>query len=471
MKLWIKMFLCLFIIFEIVFNVVVWIIIESTFNKNLEKEINLALNEQLTIYSGLETTSNILIGEFKSNINFFNEFLEMYLKSYMNYYKNTNVYLEVIDSDNNVVFSNLDIGNYESWEEVKIPLNSERKYIIREIEDTDYVFIYSNLSIDGRDYKYSYVRDISLTYNERKEQYDLFFIINIIVGIVFSISLYVFLKIIISPINKLKNTAKLLASGNYSERVKIVTYDEIGELAMSFNNMAIEIESKINELNKTAIEREEFIQSLSHEIKTPLTSIIGYSELLRDTKYNEENMIKGMGYIHSEARRLEKISIKLIDLVLLNTSDGLKIETEETYKFIEEIRPIVEKIVKDNGMELEIKCSIDKCNIDKELFKIVITNLVNNSVKASEIGQKIIINMYNKGNEFILCVKDFGVGIDEEHIRRVLEPFYMVDKSRTRANNGAGLGLAICKKIVEAHNGKIIINSAINNGTEITVII
>ncbi|KLE16315.1 HAMP domain-containing sensor histidine kinase [Clostridium sp. C8] len=469
MKLWIKMFLCLFIIFESVFNVVAWIIIESSFNKNLEKEIKLALNEQLTIYSGLETTSNILSDEFESNLSFFNEFLEMYLKSYMKYYKANNVYLEVIDNENNIIFSNLDINNYENREELKIPLTSERKYIIREIEDKNYIFISNSLPINGRDYKYSYIRDISLVYNERKEQYNLFFIINIIVGIVFSLSLYIFLKIIISPINKLRNTAKLIANGNYSERVKIVTYDEIGELSMSFNNMASEIESKINELNKTAIEREQFIQSLSHEIKTPLTSIIGYSELLRDTKYNEENMIKGMGYIHSEAKRLENISRKLIDLISLNAAEGLKIE--KTQELIEEIKPIIEKLVKDKGMELEIKCSADKCKIDKELFKIVITNLVTNSVKASKKGRKIIINMYNEENNFILSVKDFGIGIDNEHIERVLEPFYMVDKSRSRSNNGTGLGLAICKKIIEAHNGKIIINSKLNEGTEIRIII
>ncbi|MPN50855.1 Alkaline phosphatase synthesis sensor protein PhoR [bioreactor metagenome] len=122
-------------------------------------------------------------------------------------------------------------------------------------------------------------------------------------------------------------------------------------------------------------------------------------------------------------------------------------------------------------MELEIKCSADKCKIDKELFKIVITNLVTNSVKASKKGRKIIINMYNEENNFILSVKDFGIGIDNEHIERVLEPFYMVDKSRSRSNNGTGLGLAICKKIIEAHNGKIIINSKLNEGTEIRIII
>lgn len=469
MRLWSKIFISSFILFALFFNVGGCYFVELNHRNALKREVRSSLNEQLTMSLGLESTGELLSKNYRLEKEFFYDYLGAYFQNYLNYYRDSNIKHEIRDLDNNLIYGRESSIYISNRIELNVPLDSERKCIIREVSGEDYIYITNAMNIGEKKYKYTYIKNISHLYDSREEQYNLFIIINVVVIIILALVLYLVIKIITKPIEELIESTEIISSGNYSKRVEIKSSDEIGELGKSFNNMADEVEGKINELERSSKSKEDFIQGFTHEMKTPLTSIIGYAEFLRDTKFNEENMIMGMNYIYNEAKRLEILSTKLMDMLYL---DGInkELKRESIKNIYTELEPyIIDKIEEKN---IKLKTEIDDIyvNVDKELIKILITNLINNSIKASEENKEIRIKCYkNKIEEFIFIVEDEGCGIEPDYTERIFEPFFMIDKARTRKNNGAGLGLSICSKIVKFHGGSIKVNSSIGIGTKIII--
>jgi signal transduction histidine kinase len=282
--------------------------------------------------------------------------------------------------------------------------------------------------------------------------------------------MYILSKYITNPIDKLINTTRIISKGNYSERVAINSKDEIGILSDNFNEMASTVESKINELEIKAEEKQRFIDNLTHEIKTPLTSILGYTDFLRSISYNEEIFIEGLNNIFKEGKRLEELSWKMMDLVLFK-KENFKMEKQNIKNILEDLKDILNPKLQSKNINLIICSEEYEIVVEKDLIKNLISNFIDNSIKASKEGSNIYLNVYkNKEDKIVLEVKDEGMGISKEDLPNVFEPFYMVDKSRTRANNGAGLGLSICAEIAKIHEAELEIQSEINKGTTIKII-
>jgi len=292
-------------------------------------------------------------------------------------------------------------------------------------------------------------------YEDRKKQYYFFIQLELISFVLLAIGMYFLSKYITKPIHKLIHATKIITNGSYSQIVNIHTDDEVGILASNFNKMATAVEEKINELEKNAHEKQRFIDNFTHEIKTPLTSIIGYADFLLATKYNEEIFIKGMNHILNEGKQLEKLSIKMMDLVLLKKEDfDMKNENLEDLLF--EIKQTVTPKLESKNIDLNIYGN-GQALVERDLIKTLIGNLIDNAIKASHENSKIDSKLYKDYDKrTVLEIKDEGIGIDKEDLEKVLEPFYMVDKSRTRKNNGAGLGLSICAEISEIHKATIL---------------
>jgi signal transduction histidine kinase len=227
-------------------------------------------------------------------------------------------------------------------------------------------------------------------------------------------------------------------------------------------NVNIKMLEKMNEQKK------QFIDCFTHEIKTPITAIIGYAALLQTTKLDKKTFKDSLDFIYSEGKRLEELSISLMNLMFVQKNE---------YKMVKlDIRIIMEYVKRSMEMRLKkkkIELIIDAEGVfivaEEQLIKMLFINLIDNAIKASDMGDKIIITVKDNNNEIVVSVKDFGIGIDNKHMEFITEPFYMVDKARSRENNGAGLGLAIVSKIVELHKGNIRIKSKKNEGTEIIV--
>ncbi len=223
------------------------------------------------------------------------------------------------------------------------------------------------------------------------------------------------------------------------------------------------VTNHVEKLNLLVKQREDFINGFTHELKTPMTVIMGYADMLRLKKCDEEISQKALNYIYSESKRLEKLSFKLMELMSL-TEEKLELEKIEVDSFINNFIDNEDFNLTENELELDVEKYYIKG--DKELLEVVIRNLVENANKAEPKDHKIYIRGEILDNrKYRVSVVDMGKGIPKEHISRVTEDFYMVDKSRSRSTGGTGIGLSLVKKILEFHNSSIHIKSKEGEGT------
>ncbi|WP_223555951.1 sensor histidine kinase [Lysinibacillus sphaericus] len=463
MKFWQKIFIYSLLIFGITFNFGAVFLIQNSYNLNLKREIDRSLVEQSNISVGIIYYNMISVKGSKTNY-------KEIIKNYLEKFNSKDTYLEVLDKNNNVVFSNMYFNIPGERKELKEVSFDKKKYIIRDVGNKTLLFVTSLVNIQGEDLKVSYIRDITYIYQDKREQYSFFMQLSMGVSIILAISIYMLSKYITNPIDKLINTTRIISKGNYSERVEINSKDEIGVLAENFNEMADAVEEKIHQLEINAEEKQRFIDNLTHEFKTPLTSIIGYADFLRSTTYNEEIFIEGLNHIFKEGKRLEELSWKMMSLILLK-KENFKMEKENINDILVDLRYALKPKLQNKKINLIISSEEYQISVEKDLIRNLIRNIIDNSIKASKENSNIYLNVYkNKESKVVLEIKDEGIGISEEDLPKVFEAFYMVDKSRTRANNGAGLGLTICAEIAKIHEAELKIESEINKGTTIKIL-
>lgn len=237
------------------------------------------------------------------------------------------------------------------------------------------------------------------------------------------------------------------------------------------NLMAEAVESNTERLENIAEERQIFIANLAHEMKTPLTSILGFADLLRIKKnisYSER--IEYSSTIVEETKRMRSLSGKLMELVTLS---GTEIEKKPTNlpEIIQETKTALTPLLAKNNVLLICNCMDITFSADEELFKSLLYNIIENAIKASPIGEKIELYAAMYEGDAVITITDYGMGMSREDAKHVFEPFYMVDKSRSRKSGGAGLGLALCAEIAKLHNAVIEIDSRLNKGTTIFITI
>lgn len=275
--------------------------------------------------------------------------------------------------------------------------------------------------------------------------------------------LFIILRHILQPLQELNETTKRLAEGNYDQRVVVRRKDEIGQLEESFNKMAEAVEMSTRSLEASERQKTLFMGNLTHELKTPMTAISGYAQTLLSTKLSRENQEAALLYIYEECGRLERLSKKMMKLLELDQEDSLVFTDMPVSRLFEAAEKSCEVILKDKQMTLECMEHGEHFSMDLDLMTDVLINLIDNGVKASDCGGKIVLRAYDN----IIEVQDFGQGISAEEQEKIMEPFYMVDKSRSRKSGGAGLGLALTAMIAKQHNISIQIDSKEGNGTRI----
>lgn len=275
--------------------------------------------------------------------------------------------------------------------------------------------------------------------------------------------LFIILRHILQPLQELNETTKRLAEGNYDQRVVVRRKDEIGQLEESFNKMAEAVEMSTRSLEASERQKTLFMGNLTHELKTPMTAISGYAQTLLSTKLSRENQEAALLYIYEECGRLERLSKKMMKLLELDQEDSLVFTDMPVSRLFEAAEKSCEVILKDKQMTLECMEHGEYFSMDLDLMTDVLINLIDNGVKASDCGGKIVLRAYDN----IIEVQDFGQGIPAEEQEKIMEPFYMVDKSRSRKSGGAGLGLALTAMIAKQHNISIQIDSKEGNGTRI----
>ena len=231
-----------------------------------------------------------------------------------------------------------------------------------------------------------------------------------------------------------------------------------------------ELERSIENLENVAARREEFIGSFAHELKTPLTAIIGYADMLRSKEMAPKSRFTAAGYIFSEGKRLEALSLKLMDIIVAGNQEFEPKRFEVGY-FIRSVAAVAVPSLSNDGITLDMRWEPGEIEVEPDLFKTLMINLVDNARKASRKGS--VIELFGKAEDggYALYVQDHGRGIPKEELSKITEPFYMIDKSRSRAQNGAGLGLALCQRIAELHGTKLEYESEEGKGTTVRILL
>lgn len=275
------------------------------------------------------------------------------------------------------------------------------------------------------------------------------------------------------PIREMKDAAQQIAKGDFSRKVRIKSKDELGELAKSLNTMADELQQKMENLKRMDRIRTDFVANVSHELKTPLTLIKGYIETLEDKAITDkEKMHRFISIAKKHVDRLENIINDLLRLSELELSRNCVEKTGcDLRGLIDEVALGFGHALAAKQQTLDINVQGNNFNIeaDREKVEQVFVNLIDNAIKYTKEGGRIEVRLAEQDGSIIVTVEDNGIGIAKEHIDRVFERFYRVDKARSRELGGTGLGLGIAKHIVLAHNGQIRIESELGKGTKVFV--
>lgn len=451
-----KIFIVSFLIIIVSFGAGGFLIVNSVFTNSLNTKIDSVC--QSNAYATTSFYSmNVNVQASGYNSGFIDYTIANFTKQLSSSSDNTKVDI----GDKSIV---TDFNDSSFAEEIK---ENERIYRITEKNGRKYLQVVSLVNILSMDYYVQSIADITSVYENRDNYFRVYQIILMCVAFGASLILLIFSRLITRPLVRLTQTANEITEGNFEKRAELSSTKEIYELANSFNTMTEAVENYIEELNEEVRRRDDFVSAFTHELKTPLTSVIGYADMLRSYDLDADKRRSCADNIYREGKRLESLSVNLLDLFVLKHTD---VEMREiAVNVIErETQNAVLFLLEKYGVTLETEFEKTIIVAEPSLLKTLIYNLIDNSCKASEKGGKIIVRGACQNGRYAICVGDYGRGIPKDELAKITEPFYMVDKSRARSMGGAGIGLALCNEIARLHGSELDIKSEVDVGTVIS---
>lgn len=278
------------------------------------------------------------------------------------------------------------------------------------------------------------------------------------------ILVYIFSLRFTRPLKQINNAARIIAAGEFRNRLSVKNDDEIGQLACSFNQM-------VDDLQKLEEMRRGFIANVSHELRTPMTSIRGFIEGILDGTIPPEKHQDYLIIVRDEINRLNRLVNDLLDLARMEAGE-MKLNFKP-FNINELIRLCViknETLITSKNLEIEANFETENMLVtgDRDSIERVIINLLHNAVKFSNENGRIIFETAKNKDKIEISIQDNGIGIDDIEQKRVWDRFYKSDKSRGKDKTGTGLGLAIVKNIISEHRQEIWVESEVGKGTKFT---
>lgn len=348
-----------------------------------------------------------------------------------------------------------------------LPLETqEKQYVITDIGEKSMLIVGSQISVRGVDYSFYRITDVTSIYTDLLALSYRFSWISFLVILCTAVLIILLVRTILHPIQRLKENTSLIAAGVYDKRIAVTELDEIGSLAMDFNTMAQAVENRVEELQEEAERRTLFMSALTHELKTPMTSIKGNAETLLMTKMDEDEREAALLQINADCTRVERLSYKLMQLLVLKHAEDIEPKEQQVSELLDMVYDATKEQVRQRGLILNIENHMELLKMDRDLLCELLLNLIDNAGKASPRGSAI--TLLAQGN--IISVSDSGHGIPAGELHRLTEPFYMVDKARSRKQGGMGLGLALAQEIARLHGAQLAFESEIGKGTTVKVV-
>lgn len=456
MKLWQKIFLYTLVLVMLAVSMTSILLLKTSFSIAMEQKKQGVYSEHEFLITSFK--SMMLTERLKTNVIVLDE--ETMLDFMAETFGDSSSGVAFLDGEKRPIYVNKEMripeGLVEAAEESKSSYMQVQEYQL---------YTASTENLEGKNYYIITENDIRDVVRIHENMLNEIQIISMSCAIVVAFVLLVVVKMLLHPLKQVNEGTREIAQGNYRKRIQVKGHDELSELAQNMNSMAKSVETNVHALEDVAEDRKHFIDNLSHEMKTPLTSILGFSDLLQIKKdITEENRIEYAGIIKEEASRMRTLSGKLMELITVGEAK-LEFHQEDMQSLFQEIGISLRVIADSHKMHLSCESESGVLCVDRELFKSLLYNLVDNAVKASPEDGNIHVTGKFEGDLFCIEVKDEGVGIPKEEIDKITQAFYMVDKVRSRANGGAGLGLALCAEIVSAHRGEMRFESEFGEGT------
>lgn len=314
------------------------------------------------------------------------------------------------------------------------------------------------------------LHDITSIYEMHTEQQKGYQYVYLCMVIVCALLTYSISWLLTRPLGKLTRASKAIASGDLTYRSGISTNDEIGDLSSEFDNMASQMEKNVEELKDAMDRQTRFTRSFTHELKTPMASIIGHSDLMRRGDLTAEEQGEAANYIFSEAKRLENLSIKLLEIFVTDNKE-LALRPTVLSTLIEQVVASYRPKLDGTGIKIYSRCTAGTCYLEPNLVWSLLVNLLDNAQKALDNGGRIDVVSQIRPDGCRIFVTDNGRGIPEGDMQHITEAFYRARPLHSQLQNGAGLGLALCVKIVELHHGTMTFKSKVGEGTRVTVVL
>ncbi len=448
MKFFEKTYLIILALFLIFFNVSIFTISLVTFNNTMDTAKSGCLAECAAIKESFEDDLGTLNGA--------NEGVYWLQISYCNFYKGKEIYLRFERNENEIYSSIPDGMNIPDTNVISIEKNNGNNFIL-----------ISEETLSGG-YTITYAKDISYLYDEFKVLALSFLGASLLTSVALAALLYFVLRKLYSPLEKLRKVTGRISEGDFSIRADESGNDEFGELAKDFNIMSKKINEQMNDLKSTAEQKQRMLDDLAHEMRTPLTSIHGYAEYIRNANISEEERTDAADFILKESMRLKSISEILLDTAFIreNTIEPKPVSVLELLKNTKE-RMLV--LAEKKKVNISVTGEDITVNGEKVLLELLMTNITENAIKACYDGGKVILSAKTENDRAVIYIEDNGIGMTTEQLEHITEPFYRTDKSRSRKEGGTGLGLALCDTIVKVHGASLEFSSEKGKGTTVIV--
>ncbi len=367
--------------------------------------------------------------------------------------------ITVVSEEGNVLYDNV-------AEETQMTNHSERREIVDAMKNGKGQAVRTSETLSESMYYYAIKMESGNILRVAKESSSalsiilrslpVMFIIFIILLLLCSVLSRALAKSIVEPIEKM--------AGDMDHMDQVESYPELEPLLRTINEQHADI-------LKSANMRQEFTANVSHELKTPLTSISGYSELIENGMVNEEDAMRFGKEIHRSANRLLTLIDDILRLSELDSSSEIELfEQVDLYELAQTCVEMLQMSAEKHHVMLEFSGQKSVVYGSRQMLDEVIYNLCDNAIRYNKENGKVFVTVGEEDDNVYLSVRDTGIGIDKEHQERVFERFYRVDKSRSKETGGTGLGLAIVKHIVALHHAELVLNSEVGVGTEIRIV-
>ncbi len=446
MRFWQKTYIFTLILFLVCLNGGILSLTVYTHNKNVDAAEATASAEQYYISISFERDYNDI------TINNPLASPTLLMQSYCSYYGEKGISLAFL-AEGEALYSSIE-GEYSL---------SNNTISHKEIDGKRHIFI--SCSVCDGEYDLIFAKNVESLDTEFRALMIIYVCTAFGVSSVLALGLYFILKKLSSPLDSLRKTTELIEGGDFSVSAEEKGNDEFTLLAKSFNSMLSTINTQMKALETDAEKKQMLVDNLAHELRTPLTSIHGYAEYLEKAATTEENKIVAAKYIMSESERLKKISDILLDSAFIRENTAEMEDIDLAYILSDTCLRLSYK-AEQSGVKLIFEGERTVVRGNATLLSMLFYNLTENGIKACLQGGEVVLSC--SGNT--ACVSDTGKGMTSQQLIHITEPFYRTDKSRSRAEGGAGLGLALCKQIADTHGAQLKITSALGEGTKAYVV-